>query len=290
MYPCGGSPPQLNAAELFESSLALIDRVVVTVCRRARLQPSDAEDFASSVRIALMEDDYAILRQYGGRSSLAAYLGVVVQRLLSDQRAQAFGRWRPSREAERLGEAGVLLEKLLQRDHRSLEEALPFVQALDASLTRERAAEMAARFPLHTSRPRAVELIEDLPIAGADVADARVLGAERRRLAAQTSNVVRDVLAAVPDEDVMILRFRFASGMSIADISRMLRLPQRPLYRRLEILLARLRAALDAAGLDSRDVSALIGEMHSMDFGLERKNVSARQSLSTETRVAEEHR
>ena len=37
----------------------------------------------------------------------------------------------------------------------------------------------------------------------------------------------------------MLIRFRFGSSMSIADISRILRLPQRPLYRRLEALLAR---------------------------------------------------
>jgi hypothetical protein len=36
----------LNAAELFESSLALIDGVTATACRRARLKPADAEDFA----------------------------------------------------------------------------------------------------------------------------------------------------------------------------------------------------------------------------------------------------
>ena len=89
----------------------------------------------------------------------------------------------------------------------------------------------------------------------------------------------------------MILRFRFGSGMSIADISRVLRLPQRPLYRRLESLIERLRAALQGAGLDSRDVTALIGEAHEMDFGLGAgKSDSARQSLSVETRAAEEGR
>ncbi len=170
----------MNAAALFESSLALIERVTATVCRRGRLLGADAEDFASSVKIALVEDDYAILRKYGGRSSFEAYLAVVVQNLLTDQRTQTLGRWRPSREAERLGEA---------------------------------------------------------------------------------------------------------------DISRMLRLPQRPLYRRLESLIARLHAALDAAGLDSRDITDLIGEAHDMDFGLaDWKNDSARQSDSMETQAAEEGR
>lgn len=281
----------MNVAELFESSLELIDRVAATVCRRAGVFGADAEDFASSVRLALMDDDYAVLRKYGGRSSFAAYLAVVIQRLLLDQRMHAHGRWRPSREAERFGPAGIALETLLCRDRRSLDEAFPIVRALDPALTRERAAEMAARFPARVSRPRTVELFDDAPVAAATAADDRVAEAERGKLSAETARVVRQTMAALPDEDVMILRFRFGSGMSIADISRMLRLPQRPLYRRLESLMARLRAALDEAGLDSGDVAALIGEGQEMDFGLtERKNDSARQSLLTESRAAEEGR
>jgi RNA polymerase sigma factor (sigma-70 family) len=281
----------VSAAELFEAHLALIDRVIATVCRHARLTGADAEDFASSVKIALIENDYAILRKYSGRSTFAAYLGVVVQNLLLDQRTHALGRWRPSREAERLGEAGVLLETLLLRDRRSLDEALPIVQRLDTALTRERAAAMAERFSLRTARPRAVELEEDVPIAAPQATDDRVVDADRRRLSADASRAMREAMAALASEDAMILRFRFGSGMSIADISRMLRLPQRPLYRRLESLIERLRAALDAAGLDSRDLTALIGEAHEMDFGLANgKNDPARQSVSSEARAAEEGR
>lgn len=281
----------MNVAELFESNLALIDRVIGIVCRRGRLFGADAEDFASSVRLKLMEDDYAILRKYGGRSSFATYLGVVVQNLLTNQRMHALGRWHPSREAERHGEAGVLLETLLHRDHRSLDEALPLVQRIDPTLTREGAAAMAARFRQRSGRPRAVALDEEVPVVASESADDRVADAERCRLSAETSRVMREVFAALPLEDAMILRFRFGSSMSIADISRMLRLPQRPLYRRLESLIELLRGALEAAGLDSGDVVALIGEAHEMDFGLEiRKNDCARQSISAETRAAEEGR
>lgn len=281
----------MDAAELFESQLALIDRVIATVCRRNRLFGADAEDFASSVKVALIEDDYAILRKYGGRSSLAAYLAVVVQNFFFDQYTRAAGRWHPSREAERLGQAAVLLETLLQRDCRTLDEALPLVQSLDPTLTRERAAAMAVRFPRRAARPRAVELDESAPLADSATADVRVLDADRRRLRDETSRIVRETLAALPLEDAMILRFRFGSEMSIADISRMLRLPQRPLYRRLQTLIGCLRAALDAAGLGFDDVAELIGEAEEMDFGLtDGKTAAARRSLSTDRCAAEEGR
>ena len=281
----------MNAAELFESSLGLIDRVVAAVCRRARLSGADAEDFASSVRVLLMDDDYAVLRKYGGRSSFEAYLAVVVQNFLSDQRTHALGRWHPSREAERLGEAGVLLETLLHRDHRPLDEALPLVQNVDPTLTRRDVERMAERFPHRLTRPRAVELDEEAPIAARERADIRVVASERQRVLRDTARVMRETLAALSDEDAMILRFRFVSEMSIADISRMLRLPQRPLYRRLESLIARMRAALDAAGLDSAAVTELIGHAEELDFGLDSgKNEAARPSDSETARAAEEGR
>ena len=281
----------MNAAELFESSLGLIDRVVAAVCRRARLSGADAEDFASSVRVLLMDDDYAVLRKYGGRSSFEAYLAVVVQNFLSDQRTHALGRWHPSREAERLGEAGVLLETLLHRDHRPLDEALPLVQNVDPTLTRRDVERMAERFPHRLTRPRAVELDEEAPIAARERADIRVVASERQRVLRDTARVMRETLAALSDEDAMILRFRFVSEMSIADISRMLRLPQRPLYRRLESLIARMRAALDAAGLDSAAVTELIGHAEELDFGLDSgKNEDARPSDSETARAAEEGR
>jgi RNA polymerase sigma factor for flagellar operon FliA len=90
-----------------------------------------------------------------------------------------------------------------------------------------------------------------------------------RRLSERAGDVVRRTIAAWPDEDAMILRFRFASSMTIAQVSRMLRLPQRPLYRRIEALLAKLRGTLADAGLDAQVLLSIIGEAsQEMDFGL----------------------
>ena len=279
----------MNPAELFEANLELIDRVVATVCRRARMYGADAEDFASSARVMLMDDDYAVLRRYERRSTLAAYLSVVIQRFLLDQRTHARGRWHASREAERIGPAGVLLETLLHRDKRSLDEALPLVRQLDPTLTRERAAELAARLPQRATRPQVVDL-DDVTVAASELADDRAVASEQRRVATHTSSVIRDALATLSPEDRAIIRFRFVSELSVADISRMLRIPQRPLYRRLELLLQQLGRALKSAGIDARDVAELIGSTAGeMDFGLdERKSGEARQSNYGEGHAAGE--
>ena len=51
-----------------------------------------------------------------------------------------------------------------------------------------------------------------------------------------------------------MLRLRFVEGMQIADIARTLHLPVRPLYRRIERLLADLRKALAERGVRAKDL------------------------------------
>ena len=257
----------MDCAALFESNLALIDRVIAGVCRRARVFGADAEDFASSVKLALIENDYAILRPFEGRSSLSTFLAVIVQRFLYDERTKRAGRWHASREAERLGEAAVVLEKIVRREQRSIDEALPIVQAIDPTLTRERVAEIERRLPARAARPRAVGLDDVAEQAAAvdERTNARIDGIPDR-----TASVIRETLAAMTAEDRMIMRWHYGSSMTIATIAGLLRLPQRPLYRRLESMVDRLRRALRGAGIDSRDAGELIGwTAREMDFGLD---------------------
>jgi DNA-directed RNA polymerase specialized sigma24 family protein len=272
----------MDIQSLFRANVALIDRVAGEVCRRARMRDEDVEDFTSSVKLALLENDCAILRRWEGRSTLAGYLSVVIRRLLQDHRTHELGRWRPSAEARRMGEAGVLLDTLMNRDGRALDDALPLACAADPSLSRSEVVAMASRLPSHQRRPRLVELEEGVEAEAADRADSLALARDAGRIAGRAGEVVCQTIAQWSDEDVMILRFRFGSSLSIADIARMLRVPQRPLYRRIESMLAALRLALTGAGFDATILSVVIGNEAQLDFGLRRgKNEEARQSIET---------
>jgi len=127
----------MRCREFLEEHVQLIERLVGRACRRVGIASSEIGDMASMVKLALVENDYAILRRYEGRSAIATYLTVCIQRLLADHRERTHGRWRPSPEAQRLGEGAVVIEDVVQRQGRSLEEALPFVRAVDATATLE---------------------------------------------------------------------------------------------------------------------------------------------------------
>jgi DNA-directed RNA polymerase specialized sigma24 family protein len=218
-----------------------------------------------------MENDYALLRRWERRASLGTFLSVVIQHLLENERDRLLGRWQPSSEARRMGDAGLALEKLVRRDRRPLAEAIPIMQALEPALTAEAIEAMADRLPLRIAGRRAVALDDAAPatLVAPDAADRRAVESELRRLSERANHVVRGLLASLPLEDRMLLRLRFASSLSIATVSRILRVPQRPLYRRQEALLAKLQAALTAAGIDGSTASDLIGAVgEGLDFEL----------------------
>jgi RNA polymerase sigma factor (sigma-70 family) len=280
-----GSQQLHDAEALFRENLPLIERVVLRVCRHEGLRDADADDFTSTVHLALIERDYAVLRAWERRSSLATYLTVVVKRLLADQRNHTRGRWTPSASARRGGPAAILLETLVRRDGRTVEEALPLVRRIEPSIAKADAEAMLARLPRRAPPLRLIAL-EDAEVSAlraVDEAQTAVEDRELARVSMDASRVVQSALASLPTEDRAIVRLHFGSAISLADIARMLRLPQRPLYRRLIHLLKHLRGALAAAGIDAQAAESLIGSaVQALDFGLtDGKSDAPPQSPST---------
>lgn len=281
----------MNLPELFESSLELVERIARGVCRRAKVEGADADDFVANARLALLDNDYAILRAYEGRSSLGTFLNVVFRRLLADERVRTRGKWNPSREAVRLGRAGILLETCLRRDGRTIDDALPLLRAVDSTLTREQVEAMAARLPERTARPRLVALPEEDVLSSDERADGSVIDQETRTLADRASGVLRHAIAALPLEDRMLLRFRYGAGMNFSDIARMMMVPQRPLYRRSEAILRQLRDALRDAGIDEQAAADLVGSaIADLDFGLDRMENSRSHPSEQTADLVEESR
>jgi RNA polymerase sigma factor (sigma-70 family) len=261
----------MDAQAIFVANLPLIERVADRVCRHWRLSGADAEDFASHVKLALIDDDYAILRKWEERSSLGGYLTVVVQRLLLDERARTWGRWHASAEATRMGRAAVLLEALIRRDGRSVDEAMPLVTSIDGSLTRADVEAMASRLRERTARPRIVAIDEEAErsVASSETAEATLLAYQSRELGAVAAEAIRRALASFTVEERMIIRFRFGTSMTPPKIAAALRLSLRTFYRRLDELILRLRRALIDAGVDGAAADSIVdGALDDLDFGL----------------------
>jgi len=272
----------MTAEELFLSNLDVIEDAAHFVARRARLTPDDAEDLASSLKLRLIEDDYAVLRKFEGRCALSTYLVSIAHRLFVDDWMHTHGRWRPSAEAKRLGEAAVLLESLLVRDRLPLAEALPIAQRAHPSLTKEEAAAIELRLPHRSPRPRLVALENEIePAVDGATVEAEAIEHERAVVSERASRIVQEALGGISEAERVAIRLRFGQDMSVADIARMLRCDQKRLYRRIENILRLLRQALERSGFQAAEIRELIGAIDShLDFGLrDPENGPSRQAM-----------
>jgi DNA-directed RNA polymerase specialized sigma24 family protein len=178
-----------------------------------------------------------------------------------------------------------MLERLLGRDGRSIGDAIDAVRRVHPDATAEQLSAIAATLPVRAPRPRVVAIVEGDSgrFASIDSADSGAGAYDRARRSAHVSRIVREAMRSLSAEDRLILRLRFGKGSSIADIARALAAPQRPFYRRIEAMLAVLRAAVEREGLDLSSIEDLIGGSdQGLDFELAGKTDDAQPSLSGE--------
>jgi RNA polymerase sigma factor (sigma-70 family) len=231
--------------DVFLHQLPTIDSVVQMVARQQRMTWAEAEEFASIVRLRLIENDYAIIRKFRGGSSLRTYLTVVIARQGLDFRDACWGRWRPSRRARRLGRRAIALERLIVRDGLPVDDAWASAPATDAA---EDGASLRAFAEQLSPRVRrhwvAIDDIEESRAGASDPAVEAMMRGDR----GVSEALARSLRTLTPAES-RLLKMRFSNGMSVSSIARREGLDQGSLYRRLAALLRRIRRDLEGRGI-----------------------------------------
>jgi RNA polymerase sigma factor (sigma-70 family) len=203
------------------------------------LGPEDAADFVQSAELRVLQRRYDVLTRFDGRSSLRTYLHVVVARLLLDWRNTAYGKWRPSASARRLGPVAIFLDRLISRDGCRGSEAVEIARTRWPHLPVASLSELVQQLPPHPPR-RAMrrELRDDVAITDFD--DPVVRG-EAEEAARRRRHAVVRALRTLPDDDRKMLRARYLEGRSVRAIAETAGLDPKALYRRFDRLLLRLR-------------------------------------------------
>ena len=250
-----------DAERLFVDHLATIQRLTARVARQHRLTADEAEEFAGMVSLRIIGDDYAILRKFRRQCSLQTYLTVVIRRICLDFRDAQWGKWRTSAVSRKRGEAAILLERLTMRDGLTFEEACAVLAANPAiTAGRDTLARVYAEFRVRI-RPRFVseEELGELA-AGGGAPDRPILESERADQLARATSALAEALASLTPRDQLLLQLRFASGLSVASVARLLRLDQKWLYRRYVHLFSRLRQWLEAHDVAGSQIAPLLGD------------------------------
>jgi RNA polymerase sigma factor (sigma-70 family) len=258
--PDDGRPPK----EIFLESYPVIKEIIA---RHARgFSHQDAEDFSQTVMARLIENDYRILREFRGRSNLRTFLTVAIQRMVLDYQNHIWGKWHYSAEAKRLGPTAKRLETLLYRDRLSFDEACRDLMGKNPELTRETLEDLRAKIPPRTQRRFVGEEQLETEADREPRPDERLEAKELDGISRRVWGVVFFCVNELDPESRLLLRLW--QQLSVADIARLWKVDQKPLYRRLKNILGELRKELARRGVRRQDIKAILGKLHSrfLDF------------------------
>ena len=250
----------MDAQQVYNENLGTIRRIAAFEARRNQLHPEEAEDFVQEVCKRLLEDDYAIIRKFEGRSQFSTYLTTVIGHLFHEVRVKLWGKWRPSAEAKRIGDKAITLERMITRDGYTFSEAVNVLTTPAGSqYTIAELEVIYTRLPPRNPRPIIIsdDVVPDALAVNSE-ADGRVEMGERERAARQTAIAIDEALAAMDDEDRLLLQLRFWDGRKVPDIAQLLHSDQKKLYKRLDRLFLLLRRALETAGVTRSDIDTLL--------------------------------
>lgn len=242
------------------ANLPAIEKMARALCRRYGLPQDEADDFVASVHVKMVQDDYAVLQKFRGQSLITTYLAVVIAMEMREYRVKKWGRWRPSAAAMREGPVATRLESLIHRQGLTLAAAGNVLRSSGETTQSDRElglllARLPRREPLRGISMGADPLVV---VSSEDSADDTIVREARTETQQATERALGRVLDGLSVEDRLIVRMRFWEGMSVADISRALNLPQKPIYRRLDRLLVHIRRELEAAGVVNETVRELL--------------------------------
>ena len=233
-------------AQPSSSDLVLLGEVIRAVIRRGRLLPSDAEDFSQSVQLKFLESGYEAFARFDGRSSLRTYLTTVVWRLLLDWRIAAYGKWRPSAAARRLGEQAVRLDRLLNRDGMTVDEAIQVAARAPEALPEPVLRMSADRLP---RRRRHIRVADDvLQLVAREFPDP-VEARERAMRARKTRIALGQAFNQLNPEERRLMSLRYRQSMTVREIASLLNVDAKRLYRTFDRLVGKLRRDMGASGV-----------------------------------------
>ena len=249
MYP---RPAGATSPSLFLENLPTIQKIAAHVARRYRLSSEDAEEFSAEVNLKLISDDYRALRNFEGRSKLESYLFMIIHRAFWEWRNKQRGRWRPSAEAQRLGEPAIKHEQLLYRDGYQASEAAQILSD-QFGLDQTQIDDLYTRLPQRTRREMVSEThLEEVATAETNQHQ-HLLNRERENLGHRVQKTVDQLLNQLTEEDQLILKLNFRQNVKLVDIAQSLGYPPKKLYKRVKKLLSGLHQGLKRAGFGKQN-------------------------------------
>lgn len=252
----------MDPGKFFENNLKHIEEVIKSICTRKGIYGEDAKDFASHVKIQLIENDYQKIREFRGKSNIKTYLNTVITRIYIDMKRKEQGRWRPSEAAKRVGNVGVILEELINKHGHSFEEAYEILTTNhNISISKDEAYALYCKLPEKTASGMSIDkgdeplsTISDQALRPTEVLINRELNEKKARLL----EIIEKIRPDLSPEDRLLLKMVFEDNRKISEIARLFKKERNEIDRRLKQILAKFKEGMLARGININDVMEVI--------------------------------
>lgn len=255
-------PGDRTPEEIFLENLKHIEQVIAQSCRNSKLSPQEAEDFEGYVKLKLIEDDYAVIRKFRGDrgANLKTFLTATIKHSLLDYKDHIWGRHHASAEARRLGPVAIRLEMLMVRDRYSFEEVCEILLTNEGvEMSMAELADLRAKLPHRIPKQVVGEDPLQFEPARGLRPDQELLEKERELGRRRLYMGLKRGLDTLPPNDHLLVKLWVK--FSIADIARISKVEQKPLYRRMKRILKALRKALERQGVRRENIKELLGPL-----------------------------
>ncbi len=241
--------------KLFLENIGSIRDAARQYARRRVLSDEEAEEFESVVMARIIDNDYAVLRRFGGSSSFGTYIRLIIQNFFRDFTRR---RWRSSPEAIKGGPVARQLESLIYKNGYDVDTAVQIVKSDNSELSLEELVNIAEGLSPRLSRRQVGEEVLET-LVGEQLQPDELLQASEMVLLKK--DLVKALYLAVSElrrEDQVILKMKIEKDRSLVDIARSFGLDSKPLYRRYRKILDSLRSSLQQQGIESADVKEML--------------------------------
>lgn len=236
--------------------ISLVRSLCVRAARRAKFR--DTGDLSSDVLLKLLLRPDVLSRARNARISLTSYLSAVVRNHLHDTLRSRAGVWRNSSRASSLGPLAMEYETLRSRDGLSIEDAFQTLRSEWGQRIDDDTVELLERsLPQRTSRSEVpLDCTQELASPAKEQGCLR----DRQRASCAVKRGLRRALSNLPGDERDLIEQLYFRGRGVSELAR--EGGQRPgqLFARRDRILRRLRAHLEASGVEWSAVGTMLGQ------------------------------
>jgi RNA polymerase sigma factor (sigma-70 family) len=252
-----GRTTRLDNDELLKL-LKTIEKLAKTLARRRGLLPEDVEDFAQDTLLKVMSNGHATLRKFRGDSSMTTFMASVVGFYFKDWTNSKWGKYRTPKPVARLGEPAITLHRLMVRDRLSFAEACEKLRTdHGVVLSEAELAAIAARLQLKF-RPQLEPPDALITVPAPDTTDRNIVDQEKLELRQRIDEILKQWRARLTEQDALIVSYWIDDGLKFVDVAKLVGIPQKKVYERVDALRKQLRRLLEDAGIDGATIRDLL--------------------------------